>query len=154
MDYLYYVFAILTFIAVVLLIEGLYLVWNSSRGPEAERVARRLRIMSAGAHGDTGSSMIKKRLLSDTPALQRLLLSVPRVHALDRLLEQSGLTWSVASFAGVMLATAGAAFLLLSYFSVPWALRLPLAYATIAAAYALAASLVYRHVRVPTAAAV
>lgn len=35
-----------------------------------------------------------------------------------------------------------------------WSLRLPLAYATIAAAYALAASLVYRHVRVPTAAAV
>ncbi len=34
-----------------------------------------------------------------------------------------------------------------------WSLRLPLAYATIAAAYALGASLVYRHVRVPTAAA-
>ena len=82
--------------------------------------------MSAGAHGDTGSSMIKKRLLSDTPSLQRVLLGVPRVHALDRLLEQSGLTWSVASFAGVMLAAAGAAFLLLSYFGVPWLLRLPL----------------------------
>ena len=126
MDYLYYVFAILIFIAVVLLIEGAYLAWNVSRGPEAERVARRLRIMSAGAHGEAGSSMIKKRLLSETPGLQRILLSVPRVHALDRLLEQSGLSWSVASFAGLMLALGAAALLLLSYFGVPWALRLPL----------------------------
>ena len=127
MDYLYYVFAILTFIAVVLLIEGLYLAWNASRGPEAERVARRLRTMSAGAHGETGSSMIRKRLLSDTPSLQRLLLSVPRVHALDRLLEQSGMSWSVASFAGMVLVSGGAALLLLAYFGTPWLLGLPLA---------------------------
>ena len=34
-----------------------------------------------------------------------------------------------------------------------WSLRLPLAYATIAAAYGLAAGLVYRHVHVPKAVA-
>ena len=32
MDYLYYLFATLIFIAVVLLIEGAYLTWNSSKG--------------------------------------------------------------------------------------------------------------------------
>ena len=48
MDYLYDLCATLIFIAVVLLVEGLYLSWNSSKGPEAERVARRLRVMSAG----------------------------------------------------------------------------------------------------------
>ena len=43
MDYLYYLFATLFFLAVVLLVEGVYLAWNSSKGPEAERIARRLR---------------------------------------------------------------------------------------------------------------
>ncbi len=97
MDYLYYATGILVFVAVVLLIEGMYLTWNSAKGPEAERVARRLRMMSAGSHASGESaSMIKKRLLSETPAFQRLLLQMPRVSQLDRLLEQSGLTWTVS----------------------------------------------------------
>lgn len=97
MDYLYYATGILVFVAVVLLIEGMYLTWNSAKGPEAERVARRLRMMSAGGHaGGESNSMIKQRLLSETPLFQRLLLQVPRVGQLDRLLEQSGLSWTVS----------------------------------------------------------
>jgi len=96
MDYLYYITGILVFVAVVLLIEGMYLTWNSAKGPEAERVSRRLRMMSAGGHaGGENHSMIKQRLLSETPALQRLLLQIPRISTLDRLLEQSGLSWTV-----------------------------------------------------------
>src|SRR6185295_97588 len=97
MDYLYYATGILVFLAVVLLIEGMYLTWNSAKGPEAERVARRLRMMSAGGHaGGESASMIKKRLLSESPAFQRLLLQMPRVSQVDRLLEQSGMTWTVS----------------------------------------------------------
>jgi tight adherence protein B len=101
MDYLYYMFGILIFIAVVLAVEGLFLGWNATRGPEAERIARRLRMMSAGANGQ-GSSMIKHRLLSQSPLMQRLLLSMPRAHQLDRLLEQSGLSWSVSRLLTIM----------------------------------------------------
>ena len=97
MDYLYYATGILVFVAVVLLIEGMYLTWNSSKGPEADRIARRLRMMSAGGHaGGESQSMIKKRLLSETPVFQRLLLQLPRVSQVDRLLEQSGVTWTVS----------------------------------------------------------
>jgi tight adherence protein B len=97
MDYLYYATGILVFLAVVLLIEGMYLTWNSAKGPEAERVARRLRMMSAGGHaGGDSHSMIKQRMLSETPMFQRLLLQMPRVSQVDRLLEQSGMTWTVS----------------------------------------------------------
>lgn len=97
MDYLYYATGILVFVAVVLLIEGMYLTWNSAKGPEAERIARRLRMMSAGGHvSGESQSMIKKRLLSESPAFQRLLLQMPRVSQIDRLLEQSGVTWTVS----------------------------------------------------------
>ncbi|MTW11275.1 pilus assembly protein TadB [Pseudoduganella eburnea] len=97
MDYLYYATGILVFLAVVLLIEGMYLTWNSAKGPEAERVARRLRMMSAGGHaGGDSHSMIKQRMLSETPLFQRLLLQMPRVSQVDRLLEQSGMSWTVS----------------------------------------------------------
>jgi tight adherence protein B len=128
MDYLYYIFATLIFIAVVLLIEGLYLSWNWASGPEAGRVARRLRAMSDGAQGGAhGASMIRNRLLSQTPSLQRLLLEVPRVGVLDRLLEQSGLRWSVADWAGWTLAALVAGFAAASHADLPWSLRLALA---------------------------
>lgn len=128
MDYLYYLFATLIFIAVVLLVEGLYLSWNSAKGPEAERVARRLRVMSAGGHGDTQSiSITKERLLSETPLMQRMLLEIPRVSTLDRLLQQSGLSWSVAEFFGMALLAFLAVLFAASYLAMPWLLRLALA---------------------------
>ncbi len=111
MDVLYLVFGVFLFIAVVLLVEGAYLMWNTSKGPEAKRIARRLRLMSAGTSlAGEEVSILKSRMLSETPIIERLLLQAPRVKQLDRLLEQSGLTWSVAELLGVMLllAVAGA----------------------------------------------
>ena len=102
---LYYLFVILGFLAVVLFLEGAYLVWNASRGPETKRIEARLRAMSAGA-GSRESSLIKQRLLAKTPALERMLLQAPRVHQLDRLLLQSGLQLTVAGFLGLTLLAA------------------------------------------------
>jgi tight adherence protein B len=62
---------------------------------------------------------VKKRLLAQTPALDRLLLQLPRVHQVDRLVLQSGVRLNVASFLGLTLA-GGVAGLVLS-----WLLHLP-----------------------------
>jgi len=125
MDLLYLVFGVFLFIAVVLLVEGAYLMWNTSKGPEAKRIARRLRLMSAGADrvGDD-VSILKSRMLSDTPALERLLLQAPRIRHLDRLLEQSGLTWSVAELLGVILLAAAVAGAIALYFGTTFLLAL------------------------------
>ena len=128
MDYLYYLFATLIFLAVVLLIEGAYLVWNSSKGPEAERIARRLRTMSAGSHGgEQNISIVKERLLSKTPMIQRVLLQMPRVGAMDRLLQQSGVTWSVSDFFGLTLMAFLVALFGTSYLPIPWIFRIAIA---------------------------
>jgi tight adherence protein B len=110
------VFGVLLFVAVVLLVEGAYSMWNTSKGPEAKRIARRLRLMSAGV-SLTGeeSSILKTRVLSETPSIERLLLLAPRLKQLDRLLEQSGLTWSVAELLGLMLLAAAVAAVLALY---------------------------------------
>lgn len=121
MDYLYYLFLVFLFLAVTLLLEGLMLWWNTTRGAEAARITRRIRLMSAGAHGsgEEDLSILKKRMLAEAPGLARLLLQMPRVHQLDRLLEQSGLTWTVSRF----LAYSALCFLI--GLCIGWALHLP-----------------------------
>jgi tight adherence protein B len=125
MDSLYYLFGILLFIAVVLFIEGAYLSWNSTKGPEAGRIARRLRAMSAGAHANGEDiSIIKQRLLSESPTLQRLLLRVPRIHNIDRLLQQSGLTWSVSRLLGMSLLAFVPGYAVTAFFVLPLPVKL------------------------------
>lgn len=102
MDYLYYIFGILIFVAVVMAIEGGFLVWNGSHGPEAARIARRLHAMSK--HGDVQrASMIKQRQLSKSAWLHALLAQFSLSHRIDNWLQQSGLHWSVARLLGMTL---------------------------------------------------
>ena len=119
MDYFYYLFIILAFIAVVLFLEGTYLAWNAYKGPEAKRIERRLRAMSAGAHEGEDLSIAKKRLLAETPAWERLLLEIPHIHRLDRLLLQSGLALNVAGFLWLSIIGALAGFILAAVFDLP-----------------------------------
>lgn len=90
----------LTFVAVVLFCEGLYLLWNSYQGPQAKKMAHRLQALSAGADSSPQALVLKNRMLAELSGLERLLLSVPRWPALDRLLLQSGLDWSVSQLLG------------------------------------------------------
>lgn len=123
MDYMYFVFATLIFLAVVLLIEGAYLAWNSTRGPEAQRLNLRLRTMAASEQAKA-VAIVKKRALSGHPLLDRLLASLPKVAALDRLLVQSGKEWSVAGFASASLAAGVVAWALAVWTAMPLPLRL------------------------------
>jgi tight adherence protein B len=107
---LFYVFVVLAFVAAVLLLEGLYLTWAAYKGPEAKRIERRLRAMSAGSAGAAETSILKQRMLSELPPFQRLLLAVPRIQELDRLLQQSGSRWSVSFFLGMTLLMVALAF--------------------------------------------
>jgi len=108
-------FAILAFIAVVLLIEGLYLIWNSYKGPEAKKIEMRLRALSAGADTSARAQMLKNRMLSEVPAINRMLLAMPRAHHLDRLLLQSGLEWTVANLLTASLMFAAVTYVALAF---------------------------------------
>jgi tight adherence protein B len=118
-DYFKSLFVILAFIAVVLFLEGAYLAWNAYKGPEVKRIERRLRAMSAGAHDGGELSIVKKRLLAETPVLERLLLEIPRIHQLDRLLLQSGLKLNVAGFLWLTILAALVGFILATIFDLP-----------------------------------
>src|SRR3982750_3840742 len=90
------VFGIMAFIAVVLLFEGLYMMWNSYKGPDAKKIKQRLRALSAGSDVSEQASVLKTRMLSQIPAIERCLFAFPRIRMLDRVLLQSGSDWTVA----------------------------------------------------------
>jgi tight adherence protein B len=129
---LYFLFIGLAFVAAVTFVLGLYVVWNAHWGPEARRTTQRLRELAAGDDG-TGGSLTRRRRLSDVPAVDKALLSVPHIHVLDRLLTQSGTTLTVGAFLGIALAAGLVAFM------VPSMLGMPAWIGAIAAAVAVGA---------------
>jgi tight adherence protein B len=124
MDILFYGFVVFLFAAVILGIEGSYLWWVSTHGAAAQRVARRLQLMS-GTAGRSGEriSILKQRRYASNDLADRLLHRVALADRIDRLLLQSGKKWSVQQFllwSGVTL-LAGA--ILAAQLSLPLAIK-------------------------------
>ena len=88
---------VLVFVTVLLMIEGLYLLWRSYKGPEARKIERRLQALSAATDRTAQARLVKERMLSGVPWLQRILLTMPRARRLDRFILQAGLEWTVSS---------------------------------------------------------
>ncbi|MDB5762858.1 MAG: tadB [Herminiimonas sp.] len=90
------IIVVLVFVAVVLLLKSLYMIWKSYKGPEAKKIEKRLQALSASGDGTRQAQLLKQRMLSEVPALERLLLGLPRAHRLDRVILQAGLDWTVS----------------------------------------------------------
>jgi tight adherence protein B len=116
-DNLMLTFAIAGFLAVVLLLEGGYLLWNSYRGGEAVRLQTRLRQITGDERDAARSAVLKERRLSALPQLQKLLAGVQVAHALDRFLQQTGLEQTVGGL--IAWTAAGAAGALCIWFASP-----------------------------------
>lgn len=99
------------FVAVVLLIEGLFLLSRSWWNPETRRVKTQLRQLSAEAYGQGDVDLVRRRLMSDIPWFNRLLMGIrlPVIDDVDRMLLQANLTYSVGIvfLASALLAVLG-----------------------------------------------
>jgi tight adherence protein B len=103
------ILAVLVFVTVLLLLESLYLMWRAHRGPEARKFQKRLQVLSASRDQSQQTHLLKERMLSELPLLDRWMQSLPRAHSLDRAIVQSGLNWTVSKvlFASAALAVGG-----------------------------------------------
>ncbi|QAU33450.1 type II secretion system F family protein [Janthinobacterium sp. 17J80-10] len=90
------IISVLVFVAAVLLVEGLYLLWKAHRGPEAKKLENRLQALSASFDTTAKTQLLKRQMISDVPLLERLFLNLPQVNELQRLLHQAGLSWTVS----------------------------------------------------------
>ncbi|MEV4778954.1 type II secretion system F family protein [Burkholderia sp. LMU1-1-1.1] len=104
MDAIFSSFVVLLFAAVILMVEGAWLWWSGAHGSGARRIAKRLRLMAErGEGGVERVDILKRRTYSRSPALEKQLRRIARLAALDNLLLQAGVQWSVAQFLGCSL---------------------------------------------------
>lgn len=128
MDTLFYGFAVFLFAAVILGIEGVYLWWMNSHGAAAQRVARRLQMMSGGpGRSSERISILKQRRFSRHDVVDQVLHRIALVHRLDRLLVQSGMKWTVGQF----LTWTGVMFLAAALIVLRWPIPLPVRFGMI-----------------------
>ena len=95
-DNIFLTIILLVFATIVLLLTGLYLLWQSYKGPEARKIEKRLQALSASFDTTKQAQLLKQRMLSEVPIVERLLLDMPRAHRLDRFILQAGLDWTVS----------------------------------------------------------
>jgi tight adherence protein B len=124
MDLLFYSFTVFLFAAVILLIEGVYLWWSSTHGKAAQRIARRLQVMSGGV-GRAGEriSILKQRRFSANDGFDRLLQQITLLQRLDALLVQAGSKLTIERFLGCSLACFLLAFVVSARWPLPLMLR-------------------------------
>lgn len=113
--YYTYLISFLVFIAAIVLLEGLYLLWRAFMDEGLIKINKRLRALSAGGEPHRKAvNLMRQREMSTIPFLNRILLSIPRLHALDRLLEQAAVNFSVSRFLGIQILLATILILLFS----------------------------------------
>lgn len=99
-----YVISFIAFVASMALVQGLYNLWQSLNVERTVRLNRRLRNLSAaGMRHEDALNLLRTRQLSSMPAVNRILLQIPRLHSIDRLLEQSGIDMTVSRFLLIQL---------------------------------------------------
>ncbi|MGF2508327.1 type II secretion system F family protein, partial [Ralstonia pseudosolanacearum] len=100
-------FLLSVFVAIALGVLGAYQWWSTHRSQTARRLSHRLEtaLLNSASHNKE-ASILKQRVLSDSPEFARLLQRLPRIDMVDRFLLQSGLDWSVGRLLGLSLASA------------------------------------------------
>ncbi len=95
---------VVAFVAVVAALEGAWMLWNDTRGPQARRLRQRVRAISAGGHGQAQAALLKRRMGEEGSWLERLALALPHSSSLDRWIEQAGLELPASRLLGTSLA--------------------------------------------------
>lgn len=99
-----YLISFAAFIGALAAVQGLYLLWQGMNVEKTLRVNRRLKAMSTVAMAEGKPvSMLNERQFSDVPWVNRIMLRVPRFHAVDQMLEQSGLDLTVSRYILIQL---------------------------------------------------
>lgn len=94
--------ALLVLVAVLLLLEGLYLIWRTHRGPEAGHLASRL-----SGHADEHSpKLLRQRKESRFPLIESALSRWHGISKLTMWMQQSGTGWHPAQLVAAIVTAA------------------------------------------------
>jgi len=99
---------VLIFVVSVVCIEMCHYAYRTIRRPDRQKIRKRLRKIASGKDRN-GVSILRRRVLSEVPFLNRFLLGIPMVRRLDRLLKQADAQYPLGFFIllTIFLALAG-----------------------------------------------
>ena len=89
---------ILVFLALVFLIEGIYWIVGIFTNPEIKKIKRLIRTVSAGGQEEEEIQIVKTKVVSEIPWLNRWLLNLPGIRKIDRLLKQADIRYPLGFF--------------------------------------------------------
>ena len=101
---LFYLIPLFTFVSVIAFFGASYYLWDILHEVKSAKVQRRMRLLSAG--GSHGDALMQEKRFSDIPLLNKILIEIPRVHAIDRVLVQADMELTVVRFFLIQFAAA------------------------------------------------
>lgn len=119
MDTYFALFLIAGFLAVVMLLEGFFLLWIDTGSPEIKRIRARLHQLATG-DASGASVLVRERRLSGVNLIHEALSALPKVATLDRLLLQAGSSRTLAALLGACAVAALLAMALATLLGAGW----------------------------------
>jgi tight adherence protein B len=86
------------FIMCIIVIELFIYAVKNARSPQRGKIRKRLRKYAYVEKGVSGSDIMRKRLLSDIPFVNRLLLKIPVAQKLDNLIIQANAKYTIGFY--------------------------------------------------------
>jgi tight adherence protein B len=93
-----FIMGLLLFIMAICVIELLTLAFRQIRSPQRAKLRKRLRKYIVEENPDNGADILRKRVLSEIPFLNRLLLRLSTVRRLDQLVIQSNAPYTLGFY--------------------------------------------------------
>jgi tight adherence protein B len=119
--------AIAVFILILGVIEAFYLAFRTIRNSEKKEVQRRLSALSFRSHQNEEIDIVRKRLLSEVPWLNRMLLGFSWTNRMYLLLEQAGIQRPLGFFLLVSILLVVGTFLIGSWITPHYVVIIPAA---------------------------
>ena len=122
---------IIIFAVSIFVTEMLFYACRTIRNPDRKKIRKRLKTFSSGKNKDGLPDILQKKLLSDVPFLNKILLRIPGSQRLDRLLQQANAQYRLGVFIllAMLLALTGfvAGLLIIGNYALSIIIALPLA---------------------------
>ena len=111
-----YIIALAIFIVAVLVIELIFYAIRTSRNPDRERIRRELKRISSSRQIQEGTDILRRRVLSEIPALNEILLRVTGIQRLDHLRYQANSRYPSGFFILLSFVLVGVVFFICNFF--------------------------------------
>ena len=89
---------VLIFCIAILILELLFYAFRTIRNPDRARIKKELRKMASKKQGEELPDILRKKVISEVPALNEILLRISGIEYLDRLRCQASVRYSTGFF--------------------------------------------------------